>query len=189
MPGVLRLAALLLTAAALASCGGDDGCDRARGSGAKLDVDQTLTREQLCAARGKPERIVRESEVERWDYGNGTGWDFRGDRGRLVVHPEEVDLTEPVPGLPDMSEGLPAAAPGPATRGRTLIGRTGCLACHRIGTIGNRGPGDDLVAAAGMQHEEIVRVLLDPEAPMPSYRGLKRADLDALATYIRGLGG
>lgn len=96
---------------------------------------------------------------------------------------------------------LPAAGnlPSPKTRdprvpkGRRVVVRAGCLACHRIGVSGNDGPGPDLtVIGDRLLAASIRRALTDPVAPMPSYRSLAGSELTALVAYLselRGAGG
>jgi hypothetical protein len=73
-------------------------------------------------------------------------------------------------------------------QGRLLVIESGCLACHRIGNAGNRGPGRSLTMVGDrLSPDAIRRVLLYPAAPMapPS---LSRARREALIAYLSGLG-
>jgi mono/diheme cytochrome c family protein len=69
--------------------------------------------------------------------------------------------------------------------GRTVAARAGCLACHRIGAQGSRGPGPNLTHVGSMLPARIIeRVLVKPEAPMPSFSDLPRARLGALVVFL-----
>lgn len=88
---------------------------------------------------------------------------------------------------PAAARDLPPAA-GRAGRGRRLIVRAGCLACHSIASRGNPGPGPVLDAiGARLPPAAIRRTLIDPVAPMPSYRDLPRKRLDEMVAYLRQL--
>jgi ubiquinol-cytochrome c reductase cytochrome b subunit/menaquinol-cytochrome c reductase cytochrome b/c subunit len=57
--------------------------------------------------------------------------------------------------------------------GKKVAAASGCLGCHRIGHNGNAGPGPELThIGARLRAPAIRRTLLNPTAPMPSYRGL-----------------
>jgi mono/diheme cytochrome c family protein len=82
-----------------------------------------------------------------------------------------------------------ATTPTPISGERVLTG-AGCLACHQIGARGNGGPGDSLDGiGARRSPAQIRRALLKPEPPMPSYRQLSPANLDALVAYLGSLRG
>lgn len=69
--------------------------------------------------------------------------------------------------------------------GRTVATQSGCLACHRIGEDGNRGPGRDLTyVGSRLSPGEIERALIHPAAPMPSFKKLPKAKLRALVTFL-----
>jgi len=83
------------------------------------------------------------------------------------------------------------ARPDPQlVQGQRIVIRSGCLACHRIGERGNRGPGQDLSAVGRrLPAAAIRRSLVDADAPMPSYRALGPSKLAALAAYMSSLRG
>jgi ubiquinol-cytochrome c reductase cytochrome b subunit/menaquinol-cytochrome c reductase cytochrome b/c subunit len=57
--------------------------------------------------------------------------------------------------------------------GKKVAAASGCLGCHRIGHNGNAGPGPQLTKIGSrLRAPAIRRTLLNPTAPMPSYRGL-----------------
>lgn len=65
---------------------------------------------------------------------------------------------------------------------------SGCLACHRIGRVGNGGPGPDLThVASDLAPAALRQSLIDPPAPMPSFRHAGKARLDALGAYLKTL--
>ena len=72
--------------------------------------------------------------------------------------------------------------------GRTVAAQTGCLACHKIGHQGNRGPGPNLThVGSRLPRLAIERTLERPTLPMPSFKGLKRqrpARFHALAVFL-----
>jgi mono/diheme cytochrome c family protein len=79
---------------------------------------------------------------------------------------------------------------GEPVSGRRIIDAAGCLACHQLGSAGRSGPGDNLGAIGErMSAAEIRRALVSPQAPMPSYRALPRAQLDVLVAYLSALRG
>ncbi|MEA2191595.1 MAG: menaquinol-cytochrome c reductase cytochrome b/c subunit [Solirubrobacteraceae bacterium] len=83
------------------------------------------------------------------------------------------------------------ARPDPQlVQGRRAVVQAGCLACHRIGKRGNRGPGSDLSAVGKrLTPAAIRRSLVNPTAPMPSYRAIARSELAALVVYLSSLRG
>jgi hypothetical protein len=108
---------------------------------------------------------------------------------------------------PLLSYGQPAApAPAPSVavpravrregratvrefeRGRLGVMRSGCLACHRVGLSGNRGPGPNLTHAGSLLTEaQIARALIDPRPPMPSFKRLPKAQFRAVVRFLRAL--
>jgi mono/diheme cytochrome c family protein len=98
---------------------------------------------------------------------------------------------------PATAAKTPATVPGPGAgarpdpqliTGQRVVVRSGCLACHRVGTRGNDGPGEDLAGiGARMPAPAIRTALLTPTSPMPSYRALPRSELRALVAYLSSL--
>jgi ubiquinol-cytochrome c reductase cytochrome b subunit/menaquinol-cytochrome c reductase cytochrome b/c subunit len=69
--------------------------------------------------------------------------------------------------------------------GATVAAESGCLACHRIGTAGNRGPGPDLTRVGDrLPPLAIERTLIRPTPPMPSFRNLPPARKRALVAFL-----
>ena len=55
--------------------------------------------------------------------------------------------------------------------GKKAVAQSGCLACHKIGDNGNAGPGPNLThIGARLPHQAIARTLVNPTAPMPSFK-------------------
>ena len=73
-------------------------------------------------------------------------------------------------------------------QGRLVVAQSGCLACHRIGQNGNYGPGPDLthigskLSVRGIEH-----AIIDPTAPMPSFKNLPLAKFHAVVTFLHEL--
>lgn len=83
----------------------------------------------------------------------------------------------PAPLGPVPRSGRPRPLHGGFTAGRTVLAQAGCLACHRLGVDGNRGPGPDLShVGARLTAAQLERALLRPAAPMPSFSTLRRRD-------------
>jgi hypothetical protein len=69
--------------------------------------------------------------------------------------------------------------------GRTVVAESGCLACHRIGEAGDAGPGPDLTHVGSTRSATAIeRAIINPTAPMPSFRHLPKAKLKALVTFL-----
>jgi Cytochrome C oxidase, cbb3-type, subunit III len=69
--------------------------------------------------------------------------------------------------------------------GARVLAQSGCLACHRIVAVGNRGPGPDLTrVGAKLPAAGIERAIIDARAPMPSFSGLPKQKLRALVQFL-----
>jgi hypothetical protein len=69
--------------------------------------------------------------------------------------------------------------------GRTVLVESGCLACHKIGEIGNPGPGQNLThVGARLSSREIEGLLDSPRAPMPSFKNLPANKLHDLVRFL-----
>lgn len=109
-------------------------------------------------------------------------------------------LVEPVGTIPTIT---PTSPVGPAIRppseltarqralfqqGETIAGQSGCLGCHEIGTNGDDGPGPPLTdIGSTLSTAAIRRALVDPKAPMPSFKELGARRLRALIAFLRDL--
>lgn len=58
--------------------------------------------------------------------------------------------------------------------GKQVAAQTGCLACHKLGENGNAGPGPELTHIADrLPAAGIAATLINPTAPMPSFKSLR----------------
>ena len=74
------------------------------------------------------------------------------------------------------------------TPGKLVAAQSGCLACHKFGENGNGGPGPNLTKiATRLPREAIARTLLNPTAPMPSYRNMPPGKFTALVDFLSSL--
>jgi menaquinol-cytochrome c reductase cytochrome b/c subunit len=72
--------------------------------------------------------------------------------------------------------------------GRKVVAQSGCLACHKLGDNGNSGPGPNLTnIAARIPRQAIARTLLNPTAPMPSFRNLPAKKFEAIVNFLSQL--
>jgi menaquinol-cytochrome c reductase cytochrome b/c subunit len=81
--------------------------------------------------------------------------------------PNSVDLKPPA--------NLTASQRASFQAGELVVGQSGCLACHVIGTNGNNGPGPPLThVGATLRPAAIASTLRNPTAPMPSFSDLAK---------------
>jgi ubiquinol-cytochrome c reductase cytochrome b subunit/menaquinol-cytochrome c reductase cytochrome b/c subunit len=79
--------------------------------------------------------------------------------------PNSVDLKPPA--------SLTADQAAVFRRGELVVGQSGCLACHVIGSNGNNGPGPILThIGAKLPAQGIASTLRNPTPPMPSFKNL-----------------
>jgi ubiquinol-cytochrome c reductase cytochrome b subunit/menaquinol-cytochrome c reductase cytochrome b/c subunit len=72
--------------------------------------------------------------------------------------------------------------------GRAVVAQSGCEACHRIGGDGNNGPGPVLTKIGGrLPRQAIARTLVNPTAPMPSFKNLAPAKFNAIVDFLSNL--
>jgi len=72
--------------------------------------------------------------------------------------------------------------------GRAVVAQSGCLACHKIGDNGNSGPGPDLRHVGGrLPRQGIARTLVNPTAPMPSFKNLPAKKFSAATFFLSQL--
>ena len=72
--------------------------------------------------------------------------------------------------------------------GKKVVAQTGCLACHKIGDNGNAGPGPDLThIAQRLKAPGIARPLVNPTAPMPSFKNLPPEKFKAVVAFLSQL--
>jgi ubiquinol-cytochrome c reductase cytochrome b subunit/menaquinol-cytochrome c reductase cytochrome b/c subunit len=69
--------------------------------------------------------------------------------------------------------------------GKLVVAQSGCLACHKIGENGNSGPGPDLThIASRLKAQGIARTLVNPAAPMPSFKKLPPQKFKAVVEFL-----
>jgi menaquinol-cytochrome c reductase cytochrome b/c subunit len=72
--------------------------------------------------------------------------------------------------------------------GKQVVAQSGCLACHKIGDNGNAGPGPDLThIGSRLFRQGIARTLVNPTAPMPSFRNLPPQKFKAVVNFLSQL--
>jgi hypothetical protein len=72
--------------------------------------------------------------------------------------------------------------------GEVVLFQSGCLACHRLGEAGNRGPGSNLThVGSRLSAAAINRALVDTRAPMPAFSGLPRSERRNLVYFLSQL--
>jgi menaquinol-cytochrome c reductase cytochrome b/c subunit len=70
---------------------------------------------------------------------------------------------------------LTASEKATFTAGELVVGQSGCLACHVIGSNGNNGPGPPLThVAKTLEPGAIASTLINPTPPMPSFGSLAK---------------
>jgi menaquinol-cytochrome c reductase cytochrome b/c subunit len=69
--------------------------------------------------------------------------------------------------------------------GKKVVAQSGCLACHKIGDNGNAGPGPDLThIASRLKRQGIARTLVNPTAPMPSFKNLPPQKFKSVVAFL-----
>jgi menaquinol-cytochrome c reductase cytochrome b/c subunit len=69
--------------------------------------------------------------------------------------------------------------------GRLVVAQSGCLACHKLGDNGNDGPGPQLThIGARIPRQGIARTLVNPTAPMPSFKNLPPKKFNAVVEFL-----
>jgi menaquinol-cytochrome c reductase cytochrome b/c subunit len=72
--------------------------------------------------------------------------------------------------------------------GKAVIASRGCLGCHKLGDNGNDGPGPSLThIASRLPRQGIARTLVNPTAPMPSYKNLPPQQFEAIVNFLSQL--
>jgi len=146
------------------------------GQGDCIDLKATLLRESREARRhrcpaNRPDVLVRSG---------GTlvcvaNLSPAGSTGRARPVPHAVD-----------THGAVAIASFRA--GEVALFQSGCLACHRLGEAGNRGPGSDLThVGSRLSSSAIDRALVATRTPMPAFSGLPNAERRNLVYFLSQL--
>ena len=72
--------------------------------------------------------------------------------------------------------------------GKEVVAQSGCLACHKVGTNGNNGPGPELThIGSRIPQAAIMRSLEVGPGIMPSYRDLPQKKLNDVASFLASL--
>jgi ubiquinol-cytochrome c reductase cytochrome b subunit/menaquinol-cytochrome c reductase cytochrome b/c subunit len=72
--------------------------------------------------------------------------------------------------------------------GKKAVAQSGCLACHKIGENGNSGPGPNLTKIASrLPRQAIARTLVNPTAPMPSFKNLPPKKFNQIVEFLSQL--
>jgi ubiquinol-cytochrome c reductase cytochrome b subunit/menaquinol-cytochrome c reductase cytochrome b/c subunit len=72
--------------------------------------------------------------------------------------------------------------------GKKVVAQSGCLACHKISDNGNDGPGPQLTNIGGrLPQQAIARTLVNPTAPMPSFKNLPPQKFKAVVAFLSQL--
>jgi ubiquinol-cytochrome c reductase cytochrome b subunit/menaquinol-cytochrome c reductase cytochrome b/c subunit len=100
--------------------------------------------------------------------------------GANAGSPNSIDL--PVPKLVQQAGGKTLAN---YNAGKAVAAQSGCLACHKFGENGNDGPGPQLThIGSRLPRQAIARTLINPTAPMPSFKDLPPEKFDTLVDFL-----
>jgi menaquinol-cytochrome c reductase cytochrome b/c subunit len=94
----------------------------------------------------------------------------------------------------DMKTPASVVAEGPKVvqqyeAGKQVMAQSGCLACHKVGENGNGGPGPELTdIASRLPAAGIERTLINPTAPMPSFKSLQENSPEKFQELVAFLG-
>jgi ubiquinol-cytochrome c reductase cytochrome b subunit/menaquinol-cytochrome c reductase cytochrome b/c subunit len=100
--------------------------------------------------------------------------------GANAKSPTSVDMETPVA---IASQG--AAKVEQFESGKQVVAQSGCLACHKIGENGNDGPGPKLTEiGARLPAQAIQQTLINPTAPMPSFKSLREKSPEKFADAV-----
>lgn len=99
----------------------------------------------------------------------------------IVSSPEEP----PLPAVPAAVRRAGGQELSDFETGRRVYAQSGCAACHRIDKFGNEGPGPNLTRIGSrLSSSKIGEALVDPSAPMPSFRNLPAAKFKAIVEFL-----
>jgi menaquinol-cytochrome c reductase cytochrome b/c subunit len=96
-------------------------------------------------------------------------------------------------GSPNTVSISPPASLTPAEQqqfkaGAEVVGDSGCLACHVLGSNGNNGPGPPLThIASTVPAAQIASTLRNPTPPMPSFKNLPPDKFNNLVYFLSNL--
>lgn len=99
----------------------------------------------------------------------------------IVSSPEEP----PLPEVPVAVRRAGGKELSDFKAGRTVYAQSGCAACHRLGDVGNAGPGPNLThIGSTLSTPQLERAIIDPRAPMPSFSHLPAAKFKAVVEFL-----
>jgi menaquinol-cytochrome c reductase cytochrome b/c subunit len=100
--------------------------------------------------------------------------------GANTGSPNSVDMKPPA--------NLSAQQAAVFRAGELVVGQSGCLACHTLGTNGNSGPGPNLTHVGSLlPAAAIASTLINPTAPMPSFKNLPAQKFQNLVGFLSEL--
>jgi menaquinol-cytochrome c reductase cytochrome b/c subunit len=100
--------------------------------------------------------------------------------GANTGSPNSVDLKPPA--------NFTAQQKSVFNAGAFVVGESGCLACHVLGSNGNNGPGPNLTHIGSLLPEQaIASTLINPTPPMPSFRNLPKQKFQNLVGFLAEL--
>jgi ubiquinol-cytochrome c reductase cytochrome b subunit/menaquinol-cytochrome c reductase cytochrome b/c subunit len=100
--------------------------------------------------------------------------------GANTGSPNTVDMKPPA--------NLTAAQKKMFEAGALVVGQSGCLACHTLGSNGNNGPGPVLTHIGSLlEPGAIASTLRNPTPPMPSFSGLPPQKFNAVVGFLSEL--
>ena len=101
-------------------------------------------------------------------------------QGANAGPPTQIDMKPP--------SDLHGASLAQYNAGKLVAAQSGCLACHKLGDNGNDGPGPPLTdVGSRVPKQAIARTLINPTAPMPSFKDLPPQKFNALVTFLSQL--
>ncbi len=104
-------------------------------------------------------------------------------QGAHVGTPDALEIATPKA----VVENGPAAV-ARWNEGRLVVAQSGCEACHTIGDNGNTGPGPNLThIGSRIPRLGIARTLVNPTAPMPSFKNLPPQKFKAAVEFLSEL--
>jgi menaquinol-cytochrome c reductase cytochrome b/c subunit len=102
--------------------------------------------------------------------------------GAHAGSPNQIDMATPAAVVAEGGQTLRTFEAG-----RQVVAQSGCLACHKIAENGGT-IGPNLTKIGGrLARQAIARTLINPTAPMPSYKKLPPAKRDALVEFLAQL--
>src|SRR5207344_1934517 len=100
--------------------------------------------------------------------------------GAAAGSPTEIDISTP--------KGMSVADTKAFNAGRLVAAQSGCTAWDKFAENGNDGPGPHLTTLGGrLPREAIARTLVNPTAPMPSYKDMPAQKFNNLVVFLSQL--